>query len=100
MHTEDSEKLKFIPETKVATLTIYDPHTITSVVIRGVLEEVDDERTLEAAAIVSEKTEFPSVQMRPDTPMSEFESSVYQMRPEEIEGRTWSSDMSGALDIE
>lgn len=100
MYAEDSEKMKFIPKTKLATLTIYDPETVTSVIIRGVLEKVDASRTLEAAAVVSEETEFPSVQMRPDTPISEFESSVYQIVPESVEGRTWSGDMSGALNID
>lgn len=92
VHTEDSLKMEFVEYGGSVTLTVFDMQTLESVIVRGELEEVSDSESLVGGAVVSEQSQFPTLEFAPDVELQDMEMAVYKLIPSEMTGRRFSPD--------
>jgi nitroimidazol reductase NimA-like FMN-containing flavoprotein (pyridoxamine 5'-phosphate oxidase superfamily) len=87
--TEDSQKMEYVTQTEVASLTAYDwtgPDNWRSVVLRGPLFKLADNEMAQAAALFSDLGAEAALDVF-NEPVSAYETGWYEMGIDEITGR-------------
>jgi nitroimidazol reductase NimA-like FMN-containing flavoprotein (pyridoxamine 5'-phosphate oxidase superfamily) len=87
--TEDSEKMEYVSQTEVASLTAYDwtsPDNWRSVVLRGPLSKLADDEMAQAATLFSDLGAEAALDVF-NEPVSAYETGWYEMQIDEITGR-------------
>lgn len=87
IYHDESLKMQFVETTETITLTIYDSETLESVIVRGDLEEVHEDKRLIAGAAVAEKADPVLIEVSPNVRLGESNEAFYQLNIDESTGR-------------
>jgi len=92
----DSDKLRFVETTEVATLTAFTEDPTRSVIVRGEIDRVPDTDDPVAMRAIAANATIPTVDVSLDTDPDELTFAFYRLIPSERSGRTFGTTTHAA----
>jgi len=87
VYDDDSDKMAFIEATDLATFTVFTERPAESVIARGRLAPVPDDKSILAQRALAANATIPALNVSPDTSIEELDCTLYRLTPAELSGR-------------